>query len=227
MRDAAAEADGFHVRKLRNERREDIGEAREVCDEFIELRPAADVRMEHDDADARGARSLAGSGYVRVPDAVLAAGAAGVAGIDVPVTKARIHAQADLSAIPRGGQLADHAWRADVRQEPVFQHHGESIVAKDIRREADRRRLHARGMPGPQRAQGFISRHRVYPNSSGSHFSEHFRRRAGLHGEARLEMRGIRDGADVRDAPANDGGIVEPERRAITGRQTLEKIGIV
>jgi hypothetical protein len=56
--------------------------------QFLELRPAADVRVQHYDVHARSRRGVGDFHQPRVPDAVLGRRATRVAGVYVPVAKA-------------------------------------------------------------------------------------------------------------------------------------------
>ena len=76
-----------------------------------------------------------------------------------------------------------------------------------------------------QGAEDFVAGNRVDPNARSSHFLEDLRSWASLHGEPGLNAFAGGDGFDGSDAIADHAGIIEPERRACGGGDSLEEFG--
>ena len=81
---------------------------------------AADVRVEHHNAQPR-VRSLArDSAELFQPHPVLGTRAARVAGVDVPVAEAGVHANRDVATVAGSVQVTNHARRSTVRENPML-----------------------------------------------------------------------------------------------------------
>ena len=141
------------------------------------------------------------------------------------MAEAWIHAQGDFATVSGGSEIADHARRSDVRQNVVLQDDLQGVVAEDIGSEADHRRLLSGSVASMQGAEDFVAGNGIDPNAGSGHFLENLRSWASLHGEPGLNAFAGRDGFDSRDAGTDDAGIIEPERRACGGGDSLEEFG--
>src|SRR4030095_4682708 len=135
---------------------------------------------------------------------MLGTGSTRVAGIDVAVTEARIDPDGDRTAVAGRGKFAHHSRRANIRQEFMLEHDRERIVAEDVGREANLRRLISAGKSGAQSTERFIARDRVDPDAGILHLAEDTRGRTRFHGEASLHSRFTRHKTDRLDALSND-----------------------
>lgn len=165
------------------------------------------MHVDADQLQAVAAHDGDGSGDVVDPDAVLALRAAGVGLVAVAVAEARVDAQPH--AVPRR-VLADafeHVERAGVDGDAVLDDGGQGGVVNQVGREHHAGRL-ARGLEaGGQAALDLAQRHRVHHHALGAHQAQDVQVGAGL-----LRVADDVEAAQLGDALADDGGIVDPQR---------------
>ena len=178
--------------------------------------------VEEDDVEPEALRLAPVRLGVLVPDAVLRARAAGVAGLHVPVAEPGVEAQADGPAVADARELPQHAGRPDVGEDAVLAHHRQRVVAEDVGRQQHDRRLRSHGETRGLGAEGFVARDGIDPDIVLANRFEHGSGRAGFHGVARLQPRGRRHAANGLDAVEERGRVVEIEGRAHAFRDGLE-----
>jgi hypothetical protein len=214
MRNPAAEVHSFQVGELRQQLGEEGCEAVHVGVELVDRRTAADVGVQEDDRETGAlCRGFHLGGFL-VPDAVLRARAAGVAGAHVPVSEPRIEAQRDRPSITCRVQIVDHSRRTDVGQHSVTKDDVRRVVAQHIGGEHHHRRARAHREAGRPGAQHLVSRHGIDPEAVPLHLLEQPPVRARLHRVTRLDAATWRDGFDLGDALAKHLGAVDVEGRA-------------
>ena len=186
VRNAAAEADGFKMGQGRSQIREFAHQPVQIAKELVKLWTAADVGVQHDHLHPGGGGGGLGGGDIGIPDAVLGAGAASVAGVHVAMAEAGIDPQGDFSLVTGRREVADHARGSNVRKDAVLKHHFEGVVAEDIRGVTNHWRFLAGSVACMPRPEDFVAGDGIDPNPGGGHFLEDLGGRTGFHGEAGL-----------------------------------------
>ncbi|MNT23316.1 hypothetical protein D3C72_1587330 [compost metagenome] len=148
---------------------------------------------------------------------MLALRAAGVGLVAVPVAEARIDAQPYAMARRGLADAGQHVQRPGIDGDAVFEHRGERGVVDQIRGEDNAFGFAARLEACGQAAFDLAQRHGIDDHAFRAHEAQDVQVGARLLGVAdRVEA------AQLRDAVADDGGVVHPQRRAVLGGELGE-----